>query len=531
VEPLFRFQKENCVFDRKSLNDAARDHLPLSVRQRSHLILEVLEGRNLMSVLTPIQVRHAYGFDQINFTNSSGQKVLADGTGQTIAIVDAYDDPTIANDLHVFDQKYGLADPKFIKATPQGTPSVDANWSLEISLDVEWAHAIAPNATILLVEAKSASFSDLLGAVAYADSQSGVSVVSMSWGALESSFSASSELALDSTFKTPAGHSGVTFVASSGDDGGAHGPSWPSISPNVLAVGGTSLTLADSLGTYGKETGWSGSGGGVSKFEKKPAYQVGFQTTGYRTAPDVAYDGDPNTGFAVYDGTSLNGQTGWFQVGGTSAGAPQWAALIAIADQGRALAGKGALDGPSQTLPAIYQFSASDFHDITSGSNRAGRAGSGYDQVTGRGSPVANLVIRDFVAYAKSGTTFAFTSVGGAGLSYALSHEDSGSNSNAPGSTIGLFGGILAQALSTRDEAQHPFAPSLTEPCPSASLTQVLQALDPASLRTNAAEGPGDQAFAPAPLSESWLVYGYSDQSVVNLTGLERGDTAMLFLR
>src|SRR5205807_737888 len=105
-----------------------------------------------------------------------------------------------------------------------------------------------------------------------------------------------------------------------------------------------------------------------------------------RASPDVAYDANPNTGFAVYD---TYGQGGWLQVGGTSASAPQWAALIAIADQGRALAGLGSLDGFTQTLPKLYQLPAADFHDITSGSNGFA-AGPGYDLVTGRGSPVAN---------------------------------------------------------------------------------------------------------------------------------------------
>src|SRR5262249_28281374 len=117
--------------------------------------LEELEARNLPSVFTPAQIRHAYGFDQVSYT----------GANQTIAIVDAFDDPNIAADLAHFNSPFGLPSAPFTKATPQGQPAGDQGWGEEIALDVEWAHAIAPGASILLVEAKSNSFSDLLGAV------------------------------------------------------------------------------------------------------------------------------------------------------------------------------------------------------------------------------------------------------------------------------------------------------------------------------------------------------------------------------
>ena len=172
----------------------------------------------------------------------------------------------------------------------------------------------------------------------------------------------------------------------------------------MLAVGGTTLTLT-SNGNYGSETGWSGSGGGISSFESKPAFQTYVATPSgtRRTNADVAYDANPSTGVYVYD--SYNG--GWFAVGGTSAGAPQWAALVAVANQGRALAGAGTLDGATQTLYAIYQEArtayASDFHDIISGYNGY-YAGNGYDLVTGLGSPVANHVIQGLVQWTGSGT-------------------------------------------------------------------------------------------------------------------------------
>ena len=207
----------------------------------------------------------------------------------------------------------------------------------------------------------------------------------------------SGETGFDSTFTTPAGHAGVTFVASSGDSGAP--VSYPSASPNVLSVGGTTLPLnADGTLTSAGETGWSGSGGGVSTQESQPAYQSGVvtQSSTKRTNPDVSYDADPNTGFPVYDSFSFGTTDPWEQVGGTSDAAPQWAAIIAIADQGRIVSGETPLDGASQTLPMLYSMPASNFRDITSGTSTGSpheTAGPGYDLVTGRGSPLVNLLV------------------------------------------------------------------------------------------------------------------------------------------
>lgn len=337
---------------------------------------------------TPSQVRQAYGFNQITFSNGT---IQGDGSGQTIAIVDAYDSPTIASDLHQFDLAFGLPDPVFTKVNQRGgsdLPPPNSDWAIEIALDVEWAHAIAPGANILLVEADSNNESDLFAAVQYAASQPGVSVVSMSWGSVEFA----SETDYDNVFSTPSGHSGVTFVASSGDQGAP--VSYPAVSPNVLAVGGTRLNLTASS-NYGSESGWTGSGGGVSVHEPQPNYQHGVvsQSATHRVSPDVSYNADPSTGFAVY--SSYNNPTPWVQVGGTSAGAPQWAALVAIANQGRAVNGLGTLSS-QQALSALYQLPASDFHDILSGGSNGTpnyAAGSGFDLVTGRGSPSANLIV------------------------------------------------------------------------------------------------------------------------------------------
>ena len=390
---------------------------------------------------SPAQLRQAYGFDKITFNNGT---VTGDGSGTTIAIVDAYDDPNIAADLHQFDVKFGLTDPTLNKVNETGgakLPTGDTGWSEEISLDVEWAHAMAPKANILLVEAASNSMSDLMTAVNYAAGAAGVVAVSMSWGGGEFP----GENSYDGYFTTPANHGGVTFIASSGDSGAPVG--YPAISPNVLSVGGTSLHL-NSQGGFSSESGWSGSGGGISGYESQPSYQKGVvtQSTTYRTNPDVAYDADPNTGFSVYDSYGAKTGTPWIQLGGTSAGAPQWAALIAIADQGRALAGKTALNGPTQTLPALYALSASDFHDATSGTS-AGHprysAAAGYDLVTGRGSPVANSIVSDLVGSStttSAATHFSITgtpSTDTAGLSFSITVTALDSSNNVVSGYVG----------------------------------------------------------------------------------------------
>ena len=197
-------------------------------------------------------MRSAYGVNQINFGTVSGN-----GAGQTIAIIDAYFDPNISSDLKAFDSQYGFtAPPSFTQYVENGLQANNSGWALETVLDVEWAHAIAPAANIVLVEAQP-SLTDLHGAVSFASQLPGVSVVSMSWGAGEFA----GETAYDSVFTTPAGHNGVTFVASSGDSGTTE---FPSVSPNVLSVGGTTLNLT-SQGTYSSETGWSSSGSGYTR--------------------------------------------------------------------------------------------------------------------------------------------------------------------------------------------------------------------------------------------------------------------------
>jgi subtilase family serine protease len=340
------------------------------------------------SAFTPAQIANAYGFSSISFGSVAGN-----GAGQTIAIVDAYDDPNIQTDLNTFDSQFKLPAVTVARVDENGGTNYPASdstggWELEESLDVEWAHAMAPGAKILLVEAASTNYSDLFTAVGYAASQA--NVVSMSWGGSE----LSDEAAYDSQyFDQP----GVAYVASSGDTGAP--ASYPSASPNVLSVGGTSLYLGAG-NTWSSEVGWSGSGGGPSAYESQPAYQNGVvtKTQTARATPDVAYDASPNTGVAVSDSFPYQGTNyGWVQVGGTSAGAPQWSALLAVADQGRSLSAQPALDSTSpQEVQNLLYANPASFHDITTGTSTGSpsySAGPAYDYVTGMGSPIANLVV------------------------------------------------------------------------------------------------------------------------------------------
>ncbi len=276
---------------------------------------EAIVEANRMSY-TPDQISQAYGIDEIpTFVGPAGKTATPDGAGQTIAIVDAYNDPNIIDDLGTFDTDYGLlAPPSFqiynqsgtnitdlIKTSDPSVPPVDpdknAKWELEEAIDVEWAHAICAGTNIILVEANSNDNPDLGPAVSWAENDPGVSVVSLSYGVPEYS----SETNADMTVYNPP--AGVTLLASTGDDGAPGG--YPAYSPNVVAVGGTSLYLS-SDGSYLTETAWEGSGGGISQYEvpaspvgtEPPPYQSGL---GYsaRTTPDVSFVADPATGVQV----------------------------------------------------------------------------------------------------------------------------------------------------------------------------------------------------------------------------------------
>ncbi len=357
--------------------------------------------------VTPSQMRTAYGFNSILFGSLTG-----DGTGQTIAIVDAYNDPGIISDTAAFNSYFGLQQfnvtggPTLTVVGQDGSsnlPGTDPagpgnSWAVEISLDVQWAHVVAPMANILLVEANDNSNTSLFTAVTTAANYGGVSAVSMSWAGSEYR----GENTYDSTFTTPSGHNGVSFFAATGDSGGYTNVTvYPAASPNVVAVGGTTLYLG-SGGTYASESGWSGSGGGISRYESQPSYQSGVvtQSTTKRTIPDVAMDADPNSGVPVYDTWDYGTSKPWQQVGGTSLATPLWAGLTALVDQDRVLYGLDTLTSTQMlnSLYSLYTTAPGDFHDITTGNNVVYSAGPGYDLVTGLGTPVANLLVPDLAA-------------------------------------------------------------------------------------------------------------------------------------
>jgi subtilase family serine protease len=308
----------------------------------------------------------------------------------TIAIIAAYHDPNIEKDLAVFNDHFQIKSCTTNNGCLEihkmsGSTETHKGWSLETSLDVEWAHAIAPTAQILLVEAPTPSGTNLIDAIDYARSRRDVVAISMSWGGGEFQ----EETSLDKHFTSD---HGIVFFSSSGDSG--HGVSWPAVSPNVIAVGGTSLKIANGLSGSNSnsnssiatsESAWSGSGGGVSIYEKEPAYQNNYnipKSNGMRAIPDVSYNADPQSGFAVYRSTP-SGSGKWYVLGGTSAGSPQWAAIHSL---GLSVSHDNLYRDKSSTNDTNY------FRDITSGNNGTCSyyctSRKHYDYVTGLGSPL-----------------------------------------------------------------------------------------------------------------------------------------------
>src|SRR5215472_10856696 len=300
------------------------------------------------------------------------------GGARAIAIVDAYDYPTAFSDLQIFSAQFGLPAPttaNFQVVYATGTPpKADSGWGLEAALDIEWAHAMAPQAKIYLVEAASNSYADLLTAVNVASNlvaQAGGGEVSMSWGGSEFSF----ERFYDGYFTK----SGVVYVAAAGDSAGAI---WPSTSPNVVSAGGTTNSR-DASGNLQAQLAWSSTGGGPSKYESRPSYQSAISKIvgSKRGTPDVAAVADPNTGVWVY--YKIPDCSGWCIVGGTSVAAPVWAGIINAA-------GRFAKSSQAE-LSTIYSSlrNAADFTDIAQGScgpNQGYLSRTGWDFCTGAGS-------------------------------------------------------------------------------------------------------------------------------------------------
>ncbi len=372
-----------------------------------------------------------YGPDQIRAAYDVQPALDAgvNGAGRTIVIVDAYQSPTIARDLAAFDALWGYpAPPSFDVVAPDGltpfdvTSNTQLNWSSEISLDVEWAHAMAPRAAIVLVLAKTADDQDMLNATRYAVAHNLGDVISQSFG--EAGMCAGPDLAAQQHAVFEAANAkGITLFASSGDHGSAQptcngaslvlSASTPASDPLVTAVGGTHL-LADAVsGAYQSEVAWNNpraaelgaTGGGFSNLYRRPGYQAPFQADNKsRGVPDVAYAGDLRGGmigaWSALCGIAVNcaptGGVGFFAFGGTSAGSPQWAAFAAMADQ---MAGHrvGAINKELYHIAKSADY-ADALRDVTSGDNSFGgidgfSADTGWDASTGLGTPrVAGLL-------------------------------------------------------------------------------------------------------------------------------------------
>lgn len=375
---------------------------------------------------SPQEIRTAYDLNPVLNAGFTGK-------GQTIVIIDSFGDPTIQSDLQTFDAGFGLPDPpSFTQLAPLGQINFNPNapdmfsWAAEITLDVEWSHAMAPDANIVLMTSPVdetqgvQGMPEFLYLEQYAVNHNLGKIISQSWGTTENTlFTTPGGRQVINNFDRfyqKAGAQGVTVLGSSGDGGTANPDingniypfptvNFPSASPYITAVGGTSL-FADTSGNYQSETAWSATGGGVSQFFKEPGYQQNSLPAsdqqllnGFRGVPDIAFNADPGTGILVY--LSFPGiPAGWYTIGGTSEGSPSWAGIIADGDQ---MAGHplGFIN------PAVYKLGnssdyAKSFHDVTVGNNSQDgipgyNATPGWDATTGWGTPKVATFLRELI--------------------------------------------------------------------------------------------------------------------------------------
>jgi len=339
------------------------------------------------SGLCPTQVQTAYSFTAL-LKNST-----MNGTGQSIVIIDACGDKSIASDVKTFDTVNKLPAIHLTVYNPQGTPCSDpTGWGVETALDVEWAHAMAPGAAIHLIDAKTPSNNNLFGAWSYALKNKLGSVISNSWGGGGACPSQAASLLGKATT------AGVTILASTGDSGAwgsgtTAAAQYPADCQAIVGVGGTTLNVG-SGGSYSSESAWSGGGGGYSPSTTEPTYQSNAKITDAYSElgkPDVAAVADPSTGVWMYEKAS----GGWFIVGGTSVACPIWAAFLADVNSWRAANTFGGVGSVNSFLyTSIYGVSGGAanysvaFHDVATGSN-GWSAGTGWDAATGLGSFIA----------------------------------------------------------------------------------------------------------------------------------------------
>ncbi|MDH6111991.1 subtilase family serine protease [Kitasatospora sp. MAP12-15] len=390
-------------------------------------------------------------------------KVGTDGTGEKVALWE-FDGYTASN-LTTYQNQYGLTGPAVttVPVDGQSYDSAPGQGQGEVELDSEIVRGVAPKATQLIYEAPNSDQGEIdMAAKIVADNQ--VSVISISWGGCEPDTTQSSMTAVDNSFKQAAAQ-GISVYSAAGDDGSrdcsrsTSGSSvvsvdFPGSDTYVTSVGGTNLQLSGS--SYSSESAWSTSGGGVSTVFAKPSWQTGTNVTGtMRTVPDISSNADPNSGFAIYtQGTS---SPGWQVYGGTSAAAPLWAGYTALFNQKAAAASKANL---GQANPALYAVANSSsygaaFHDVTSGANQDFSTKTGYDQVTGWGSPVADALTTALLGGGSStsgGNTVSVTAPGnqsgtvGSAVSLQVSGSDSASGQSLTYSATGLPAGLSISA-------------------------------------------------------------------------------------
>ncbi|MEU9445434.1 S53 family peptidase [Streptomyces sp. NPDC048304] len=318
---------------------------------------------------TPAQLKGGY--------NVSGSYT---GSGQKIALLEF--DGFQQSNITTYDNHYSLGSPTPTVQRVDGGSGSLGDGQVEVELDIEVLHAIAPKANVTVFEGPNSDAGEVDTYQAIVDS--GIPTTSISWGAAESARTTSNINAVDAVFKAGAAQ-GLGFYAASGDSGsddagdGGTSVDYPASDPYVTGVGGTKLTVT-SANAWSREVAWSGGGGGKSSVFKIPSWQTAVQKSaggGYRQVPDVSAHANPSPGVSIYS------QGTWESVGGTSAAAPEWAAFAALYNQQAAAAGKANLGFAN---PALYSSSGTGFHDITSGSNGAYSAATGWDFTTGWGS-------------------------------------------------------------------------------------------------------------------------------------------------
>lgn len=369
-----------------------------------------------VTVYTPSQIRAAYQMTAVpSMIPTSLAARAALGAGQTVYVIGAFHNPNAAADLATFSKTFGLPSCKTLAlaattpvklpsigladscsfgmvytntsgATVTKAPAYDATWALETAMDVQWVHAMAPLARIILIEAPDASVSTLSNAIVAANNM-GAGAVNMSFGAPEGSWT--------SSYDFPFQKVGMSYFAATGDAGAQ--VNWPSVSSKVVAVGGTTLNYSS---TSRSETAWSYAGGGTSTTTAAPTYQSGLPSPStYRKVADVAMNADPYTGQYVAL-TQPGMATAWYAAGGTSLSAPQWAGIAAVVNAQRAFQGRLPMASLQQslykaiwTVPTVY---STNLFDVTVGANGTCTscvATPSYDTVTGLGTPKGSALI------------------------------------------------------------------------------------------------------------------------------------------